>query len=186
MPLVVVCGSLRAYILLCLRQHVCAYTGGIPFAPYVSGRAGVSVFSRLHLLVTFVVVVIIVLFSFAWGGVARHVTYLHSARGVVVVACACLLFLCVLYFPLVLYDPLRAFILSFFHPSCPCIPFGFSAAIVVLLCLRRHVCTGIPFIPYVCGVRGWVWSLGYTSWFSLSARLSSCFSWRRSVALHGM
>ena len=60
-----VCGSLRAYILLCLRRHVCAYAGGIPFAPYVSGRAGVGMFSRLNLLVTFVGVVIVVLFSFA-------------------------------------------------------------------------------------------------------------------------
>ena len=40
-----VCGSLRAYILLCLQRHVCAYAGGIPFAPRVSGRAGVGMFS---------------------------------------------------------------------------------------------------------------------------------------------
>ena len=60
-----VCGSFCAYILLCLRRHVCAYAGGILFAPYVSGRAGVGMFSRLHLLVTFVGVVIVVLFSVA-------------------------------------------------------------------------------------------------------------------------
>ena len=37
-------------------------TGGIPFAPYVSGCAGVGTFSLLHLLVTFVGLVIVVLF----------------------------------------------------------------------------------------------------------------------------
>ena len=61
----VVCGSLHAYILLCLWRQLCAYTGGMRVAPYVSGGAGLGVFSRLHLLVTFVRVVIIVLFLFA-------------------------------------------------------------------------------------------------------------------------
>ena len=90
-----VCGSLRAYILLCLRRHVCAYGGGIPFAPYVCGRAGVGMFSRLHLVVTFVGVVIVALFSFALCVVARHVKYLYSAAGGVVVACSFLVFFCV-------------------------------------------------------------------------------------------
>ena len=133
-----VCGSLRAYILLCLRHHVCAYAGGIPFAPYVSGRAEVGMFSRLHLLVTFVGPVMVVPFSFALRGVVRHETYLYSAAVGVVVACLFLffLFLCVLYFPLVVCCSVRAFFVSFFHPSCPFIPFCFSVVVVALLCLR--------------------------------------------------
>ena len=43
------CGSLGAYILLSLRRHVCACARGIPFAPYVRGRAGLGLFSRPHL-----------------------------------------------------------------------------------------------------------------------------------------
>ena len=81
MLLAVVCGSLLAYILLCLRRHIRANTGGLPFALYVSGRAGMGMFSRLHLLGTFVGVVIVVLFSFSWRSVGRHVTYLHSCLG---------------------------------------------------------------------------------------------------------
>ena len=49
--------------------------------------------------------------------------------------------------------PFRAFFLSFFHPSSPFTPFHFSVAMVVLLCLLRHVCTGIPFVPNVYGMR---------------------------------
>ena len=86
------CGLLGAYILLRLRQHVCAYAGGLPFAPYVSVRAEMGMFSRLHLLVTFVGVVIVVLFSFECCVVARHVTYLCSAASGVVVACLFLVF----------------------------------------------------------------------------------------------
>ena len=35
-----VCGSLRAYFVLCLRRHVCRYVGGIALAPYESGLGG--------------------------------------------------------------------------------------------------------------------------------------------------
>ena len=147
MLLVVVCGSLLAYILLCLRQHIRANAGGIPFAPYASGRARLGMFSQLQLSVTFVVVVVVVLFV-AWRSAACDNPAPLFPRPV-------FLFLCVLYFPLVVCGPLRAFFTSFFHPSCPFIPFCFSAMVVVLLCLRQLACTGIPFAPYMCGVRGW-------------------------------
>ena len=54
--------------------------------------------------------------------------------------CGCLFvfcffsFLCALYLPLVVCGSLRAFFVSFFHPSCPFIPCCFSAVMVALLC----------------------------------------------------
>ena len=66
--------------------------GGTPFVPSVSGRAGVGMFSRLHLVVTFDGFVFVVLFPFALCVVARHITYLFSAAGGVVVACLVLAF----------------------------------------------------------------------------------------------
>ena len=58
--------------------------------------------------------------------------------------------LCVVFFPLVVCRSLRASFLSFFHPSCPSIPFCFSAAMVALLRLWRHVCTGIHTFCSLC------------------------------------
>ena len=117
---------------LLAAADVCAYAGGIPFAPYVSGRAVVVMFSRLHLLV------IVVLFSFALCVVARQVTYLFSAACGVVVPCLFFgfLFFGVLCFPLVVCGSLCAFSVSFFHPSpsCPFIPCCFSAVMMALLC----------------------------------------------------
>ena len=121
------------YLALLAAPYVCAYAGGIPFAPYVSGRAGAGMFSLLHL------VVIVLLFSFALCVVARHVTYFFLAAGGVVVACLFFgfLFLAVLYFPLFVCGSLRALFISFFHPSpsCPFIPCCFSAVMMALLCL---------------------------------------------------
>ena len=96
-----------------------------------------GMFPWLHLVVTFVGVVIVVLFSFALCVVARQVIYLYSAAAGVVVACSffCFLFLCVLYFPLLVCGTLRAFFISFCRPSCPFIPCCFSAVMVASLCL---------------------------------------------------
>ena len=67
-----------------------------------------------------------------------------SARNILVFGgrwcCGCLfvfgvLFLCVLYFPLVVCGSLCAFFVSFFHPSCPFIPCCLSVSTVALLCL---------------------------------------------------
>ena len=121
------------FLALLAAAYVCACAGGIPFAPYVSGRAGVGMFSRLSVMVLFV------LFSFAFCVVARHVTYLFSAEGGVVVACLFFEFLFSgwYYFPLVMCGSLRAFFVSFFHPSpsWPFIPCNFSAVMMALLYL---------------------------------------------------
>ena len=45
----------------------------------------------------------------------------------------------------------------FLHPSSPFTACCLSVAVVVVLCLRWLACAGMPFIPCVCGVRGWVW-----------------------------
>ena len=170
MLLVVLCGSLLAYTLLCLRRHIRANARGIPFAPYASGGAGLGMFSRLHLLVTFVDVVIVVLFV-VWRSAACNILALVFRRPLrllllVHVWFFCFFFLFALYFTLVVCGPLRAFLISFVHPSCPFIPFSFSAAVAVLLCLRQLACTGILFVPYVCGVRGWAWRLRDIPYFA--------------------
>ena len=66
-------------------MHIC---GRHIFCSLPKRACGVGMFSRLHLLVTFVGVVTVVLFSFALCVVARHVTYLYSVAGGVVVACS--------------------------------------------------------------------------------------------------
>ena len=125
-------------------------------------------FSRLHL------VVIVVLFLFALCVVARHVTYLFSAAGGVVVACWFFGFFgCVVLFFGCLWLPpcVRCFIPSPFPfmPLHTMLLFRSDDGLVVL------VVTGIRFVPYVCGVRRWAWSLGYTPRFSSLARLQSRF-----------
>ena len=99
--LVAVCGSLLAYILLCLQRHIRANSGGIPCAPYVSRRAGAGMFSRLHVLVTFVGVVIVVLFTFSLRSVAQHVTYLHLCPGGRCGCFFCMFGLCFVFFDFV-------------------------------------------------------------------------------------
>ena len=70
---------------------------------------------RLHLLVTFVGLVIAVLFSFALRGLARHVTYLYSAAGCVVVNCLFVFCFCVrfIFFWLCVAPSVRAWYHSF-------------------------------------------------------------------------
>ena len=84
-------------------------------------------------------------------------------------------------------------------PGRSCFPYLVGGGVRLPPCLPLHttlllradgglvvlVVSDMPSVPYVCVVRGWTWSLSYTSLFSLSMRLPSCFSWRRSVALHG-
>ena len=159
----------------------CAYADGIPFAPYVSGRARVNMFSRLHL----VVIVFLFLFRIVRRGAARNILVFGGRW-----CCGCLFVFWLFGFGCVVFSFgcvwLPGCVLRFILSSFPFLPlhtmllFRSDDGLVVL------VVTGIPFVPYVCSVRGWAWSLGYTPWCSLSARLPSCFSWRRGVALHGI
>ena len=179
----VILGVLRIppYHFACSRGWwSCCTCGGVhgraclslPFAPYVSGRAGrgghigtsrarhVSVTPRCHTLLA----VVVVLFPCSLPSVARHVTYLYLCLGGLCGGCS-LCMLCMFGFCFFCYcvccasprlcvaSSVRFSFLCWFCvcPFCPFIPFCSSVAVVALLCLLRygHACTSIPFVPYV-------------------------------------
>ena len=67
------------YLLLLTAAYMCEY--GHTFCPVCMRRAGVRMFSRPQFLVTSVGAAIVVLFSFTYRSVARHVTYLYLCLG---------------------------------------------------------------------------------------------------------
>ena len=182
--LVAVCGLPT----ICL--HAAAYLS-LPFASYISGRAG-GRWARLGYAswspFTFVGVVV-VLVSCSLRSVAWHATYLDPTSHVCMFSfCLCvffLFFLCVVLHLGGTWPPSRVllFFVGFLFPLvCPFIPFCSSVAVMAL---RRsgHARAGIPFFPYVSGGEH-RHSFGATScWFSLPVRFSLRFSWRRTLAL---
>ena len=167
MLLVVVCGSVLAYNLLCVRRHtVCSLCKRACGGGHVFGASHLGYLCWCGYRCAFLVFV-------ALRSAARHIlapVLRWPVRLLLLVHVWFVFFLSlclrVFLFLLVVCGSLRAFFISFFHPFPPFIPFFFSAAVVALLRLWRHVCTGIPFAPYVCGVWGWAWSVGYVSWYS--------------------
>ena len=179
----------RCLLFVCMRRHTfCPLS--LPFASYVSGRAGGG---WAHLGYAswspFAFVgVVAVLISCSLRSVAWHVTYLDPTSHVCMLCMFSFLFVC---FYVCCASPrwcvasfMRSSLLCWFFvpPSCPFIPFCSSVAVMTL---RRsgHARTGIPFFPYVCG-GGYRHSFGVTFfWFSLPVRFSLRFSWRRTLAL---
>ena len=158
-------------LFVCMRRHTfCPLS--LPFASYISGRAG----RRWALLgyaswspFTFVGVVA-VLVSCPLRSVAWHATYLDPTSHVCMFS---FFFFCVMCFTSVVF---------LFPLVCPFIPCCSSVAVMAL---RRsgHARAGIPFFPYVSGGEH-RHSFGATScWFSLPVRFSLRFSWRRTLAL---
>ena len=176
-------------LFVCMRRHTfCPLS--LPFASYISGRAG-GRWARLGYAswspFTFVGVVA-VLVSCSLRCVAWHATYLDPTSHVCMFSfCLCVFFF---FFCVVLHlggawPPSRV-LLSFvgflFPLVCPFTPLCSSVAVMTL---RRsgHALTGIPFFPYVSGGEH-RHSFGATAcWFSLPVRFSLRFSWRRTLAL---
>ena len=177
-------------LFVCMRRHTfCPLS--LPFASYISGRAG-GWWARLGYAswspFTFVGVVA-VLVSCSLRSVAWHATYLdltsHVCRFSFCLRVFFLFFSCVVLHLGGTWPPSRV-LLSFvgflFPLLCPFIPFCSSVAVMAL---RRsgHARAGIPFFPYVSGGEH-RHSFGATScWFSLPVRFSLRFSWRRTLAL---
>ena len=173
-------------LFVCMRRHTfCPLS--LPFASYISGRAG-GRWARLGYAswspFTFVGVVA-VLVSCSLRSVAWQATYLDPTSHVCMFSfCLCVFFLCVVLHLGGTWPPSRV-LLSFvgflFPLVCPFIPFCSSVAVMDL---RRsgHARAGIPFFPYVSGGEH-RHSFGATScWFSLPVRFSLRFSWRRTLA----
>ena len=162
-------------LFVCMRRHTfCPLS--LPFASYISGRAG-GRWARLGYAswspFTFVGVVA-VLVSCPLRSVAWHATYLDPTSHVCMFGfCSFFFFFFVLCFTSVVF---------LFLLACPFIPCRSSVAVMAL---RRsgHARVGIPFFPYVSGGEH-RHSFGATScWFSLPVRFSLRFSWRRTLAL---
>ena len=175
-------------LFVCIRRHTfCPLS--LPFASYISGRAG-GRWARLGYAswsaFTFVGVVA-VLVSCSLRCVAWHATYLDPTSNV----CMFSFCLCVVVFFLCCASP-RWRVASFARSSLLCgffVPPCLSLHTILLVrggvTLRRsgHALTGIPFFPYVSGGEH-RHSFGANScWFSLPVRFSLRFSWRRTLAL---
>ena len=169
-------------LFVCMRRHtVCPLS--LPFASYVSGRAGGG-WARLGYAswspFAFVGVVA-VLITCSLRSVAWHVTYLDPTSHVCTLCmfsfCFCAV-LCVVLHLGGVWPPSRvllSFVGFFVPPSCPFIPFCSSVAVMTLQ-RSGHARTGIPLFPYVCGGEH-KHAFGVTScWFSLPVRFSLRFS----------
>ena len=152
-------------LFVCMRRHTfCPLS--LPFASYISGRAG-GRWAPLGYAswspFTFVGVVA-VLVSCPLRSVAWHATYLDPVRPAFFVCCA---------------SPRWVFLFPLVCPFIPCC----SSLAVMALRRSRHARAGIPFFPYVSGGEH-RHSFGANScWFSLPVRFSLRFSWRRTLAL---
>ena len=181
------CGLCTPFV--CMRRHTFCPLA-LPFASYISGRAG-GRWARLGYAswspFTFVGVVA-VLVSCSWRSVAWHATYLDPTSHV----CMFSLCLCVFFFFLCFASPRwrvasfarSSLLCRFFAPPCLSLHTIFCSSVAVMS-LRRsgHARTGIPFFPYVSGSEHGH-SFGATScWFTLPVRFSLRFSWRRTLAL---
>ena len=150
-------------LFVCMRRHTfCPLS--LPFASYISGRAG-GRWARLGYAswspFTFVGVVA-VLVSCPLRSVAWHATYLDPT-----------FFFCFFFF--VLCFTLVVFLFPLVCPFIPC------CSSVAVWALRRsgYARAGIPFFPYVSGGEHRHSFRATSCWFSLPVRFSLRFSWRR-------
>ena len=168
-------------LFVCMRRHTfCPLS--LPFASYISGRAG-GRWARLGYAswspFTFVGVVA-ALVSCPLRSVAWHATYnMQHTTDPTGHVCMFIFFFLFIFFFFVLRFTSVVFSFLLVCPFIPC------CSSVAVMALRRsgHARAGIPFFPYVSGGEHGH-SFGSTScWFSLPVRFSLRFSWRRTLAL---